>query len=45
MVLQDNVTLTKDKRTGLWVAVKGSKINTADNIQDAIAVFYNKRVR
>lgn len=42
MVLQDNVTLNKDKQTGLWVAVKGSKISTANNIQDAIKPFYNR---
>ena len=53
MTLADNVTLNKDKRTGLWIAVKGSKsatgkplaINTANNIQDAIKPFYTKRVR
>ena len=36
MTLADNVTLNKDRRTGLWVAAKGSKINTADNV---IAIF------
>ena len=45
MTLADNVTLNKDKRTGLWIAVKGSKISTANNIQDAIKVFYNRKVR
>lgn len=45
MVLQDNVTLNKDKRTGLWIAARGSKVNQANNIQDAIKVFYTKRVR
>ena len=52
MTLADNVTLNKDKRTGLWIATKGSKsatgkplaVNTADNVQDAIKPFY-KRVR
>jgi hypothetical protein len=53
MTLAENVTLNKDKRTGLWIATKGSKsatgkplaINTANNIQDAIEPFYNRKVR
>ena len=45
MTLANNVTLNKDKRTGLWIAVKGSKINTANNVQDAIKPFYNREVR
>ena len=42
MTLADNVTLNKDKRTGLWIATKGSKTNTANNVQDAIEPFYKR---